>query len=161
MNIFDFYLNQKYSIMRKKNHLTAFENRNNKRVEQDEWIARGVSEGHEYSTLVAAIAQGTFGISPSEHSNIESLEKENLRDSMTRLGSLFMALGEEAARSNALKNDAQGFAENYEAAKKGGEAAGVAREYFEKLLNGGVCSESYFKQLKKGDSKDGENDDSE
>ena len=111
--------------------------------------------------MVAAIARATFGVSPSEHNNLKGLEKENLRDSMTRLGSLFMALGEEAARSNALKNDAQGFAENYEAAKKGGEAAGVARKYFEKLLNGVVSSESYFKQLKKGDPKDGENDDSE
>ena len=112
--------------------------------------------------MVAAIARATFGVSPSEHNNLKGLEKENLRDSMTRLGSLFMALGEEAARSNALKNDAQGFAENYEAAKKGGEAAGVAREYFEKILNvGEVSSEKYFKQLKKSGSKDGENDDSE
>ena len=146
--------------MKKKNRLTSFENRNNKRVEQDEWIARGVSEGQEHSTLVAAIAQGTFGISPSEHSNIKGLEKENLRDGMTRLGSLFIALAEEAARLNALKNDAQGFDENYEAAQKGGKAAGTAREYFEKILNvGEVSSEKYFKQLKKGDPKDGENDD--
>jgi DNA-damage-inducible protein D len=118
----------------------------------DEWKNRGVEEGQEYSILTAEIAKATFGLTPSEHSKIKGLEKENLRDHMTPLELIFTALSEEATRLNAVKDDAQGFHENHEAAQKGGRAAGGARESFEKLQNTKVVSpESYLKQLKKGE----------
>jgi DNA-damage-inducible protein D len=115
----------------------------------NEWKTRGVAEGQEYSILTAEIAKATFGLTPSEHSKIKGLEKENLRDHMTPLELIFTALGEEATRLNAVKDDAQGYSENHEAAQKGGHAAGGARESFEKLQNTKVVSaESYLKQLK-------------
>ena len=41
----------------------------------DEWKARGVKEGQEYSILTATIAKGTFGLTPTEHSQLKGLEK--------------------------------------------------------------------------------------
>ena len=40
----------------------------------DEWKARGVAEGKEYSILTAEIARATFGITPSEHSQLKGLD---------------------------------------------------------------------------------------
>jgi DNA-damage-inducible protein D len=58
----------------------------------DEWKNRGVVEGHEFSILTATIAKGTFGLTPSEHSQVKGLSKENLRDHMTRIELIFTAL---------------------------------------------------------------------
>jgi DNA-damage-inducible protein D len=121
----------------------------------DEWKGRGVKEGQEYAILTAEIAKATFGLTPSEHSKVKGLEKENLRDHMTPLELIFTALGEEATRLNAVKDDAQGYSENHEAAQKGGRAAGGARESFEKLQDVKVVSaESYLKQLKEKENND-------
>ena len=49
----------------------------------DEWKNRGVKEGQEYGILTATIAKGTFGLTPSEHSQLKGLERQNLRDHMT------------------------------------------------------------------------------
>jgi DNA-damage-inducible protein D len=114
----------------------------------DEWKMRGVDEQREYSILTAEIAKHTFGVSPSEHKNIKSLDKQNLRDHMTPLELIFTMLGEEMTRSIAQKEDAQGFAENHEAAQKAGSIAGRAREDAEK--RGGikiVSSENYLNQI--------------
>ena len=114
----------------------------------DEWKGRGVKEGQEYAILTAEIAKATFGLTPSEHSKVKGLEKENLRDHMTPLVLIFTDLGEEATRLNAVKDDAQGYVENHEAAQKGGRAAGGARDSFEKLQSTKVVSsESYLKKL--------------
>ena len=121
----------------------------------DEWKQRGVKEGQEYSILTAEIAKATFGLTPSEHSKLKGLERENLRDHMTPLELIFTALGEEATRLNAVKEDAQGYEDNHEASQKGGRAAGGARESFEKLQNQKVVSsDNYLKQLKNGEKED-------
>jgi DNA-damage-inducible protein D len=98
----------------------------------DEWKKRGVTEGAEYALLTAEIAKSTFGLTPSEHSNLKGLERQNLRDHMTNLELIFTMLGEESTRSVAVSEDAQGFNENYDAAKMGGDIAGNARRYYEK-----------------------------
>ena len=89
----------------------------------DEWKNRGVKEGQEYSALTAIIAKGTFGLTPSEHKDLKGLSNtnQNLRDHMTPLELIFTALGEELTREVAVKDDAQGFYENQEAATKGGD----------------------------------------
>ncbi|SEQ60876.1 BRO-N domain-containing protein [Neolewinella agarilytica] len=97
----------------------------------EEWQKRGVKKGKEYSILTAEISRGTFGVTPSDHKQHKGLERENLRDHMTNLELIFTMLGEEDTRHEAVKRDAQGFNENHEAAKEGGEAAGMAREAFE------------------------------
>ena len=70
--------------------------------------------------------------------------KGNLRDHMTPLELIFTALGEEATRQVALRDDVQGYNENLDAAHEGGEAAGEARERFEKRIGQKVVSENNF-----------------
>ncbi len=36
----------------------------------EEWKARGIKEGHEYSILTAEIAKATFGLTPTELNNL-------------------------------------------------------------------------------------------
>ena len=110
----------------------------------DEWKNRGVKEGQEYAILTATIAKGTFGLTPSEHSGIKGLEKQNLRDHMTPLELVFTALSEEITRSLSVRDDAQGFNENYDTAHKGGNEAGKARLNLEKNTGLKVISSEKF-----------------
>jgi DNA-damage-inducible protein D len=124
-----------------KNRLQSIETR---KALTDEWKQRGVNEGQEYAILTATIAKGTFGLSPSEHSNLKGLERQNLRDHMTPLELIFTALGEEITRSESVDMDAQGFNENHEAAQKGGSLAGKARLLVEKERGKKVVSSDNF-----------------
>lgn len=110
----------------------------------DEWKKRGVTEGVEYAFLTAEIAKATFGLTPSEHSNLKGLERQNLRDHMTNLELIFTMLGEESTRSVAVSEDAQGFNENHDAARKGGDIAGNARMYYEKKTGNKVVTTTNF-----------------
>jgi DNA-damage-inducible protein D len=117
----------------------------------NEWKNRGVKEGQEYGILTATIAKGTFGLTPSEHSTLKGLEKENLRDHMTPLELILAALGEEATRIIAISNDAQGFHENHESAIKGGAAGGRARRNLEEDIKQAIVSKDNFLHLKEAD----------
>lgn len=101
----------------------------------DEWKARGVAEGKEYSILTAEIARATFGITPSEHSQLKELDQvktgNNLRDHLTDLELIFTMLGEASTTEIARRSDALGFDENRTSAKQGGTIAGNARKALE------------------------------
>jgi DNA-damage-inducible protein D len=118
----------------------------------DEWKQRGVKESQEYGILTAEIAKGTFGVTPSEHSKLKGLQRQNLRDHMTPLELIFTALGEEITRSETVKEDAQGFIENRDIAIKSGQLAGEARELIEKRRGEKVLSSANFLDL--GSDKD-------
>ena len=132
-----------------KNRLQSIETR---KLLTDEWKNRGVTEGAEYSILTATIAKGTFGLTPTEHKDVKGLERQNLRDHMTPMELIFSALGEEATRQFAIKDDAQGFNENLDMAQKGGNATGNARRNFEKETGLKVVSDANFLGLKTGES---------
>jgi DNA-damage-inducible protein D len=115
----------------------------------DEWKNRGVKEGPEYSILTATIAKGTFGLSPSEHSQLKGLKNENLRDHMTPLELILTALGEEVTRTIAVDENAQGFEENHYAAVKGGEVGKKALKNVEAATKKKVISkENYLNRPK-------------
>ena len=116
----------------------------------DEWKNRGVKEGQEYSILTAEIAKATFGVTPSEHSKIKSLDRQNLRDHMTPIELIFSMLGEESTRLIAATDDAQGFNENHDAARQGGKIAGDARKKLEQKTGAKVVSKDNFLGLKEG-----------
>jgi DNA-damage-inducible protein D len=118
----------------------------------DEWKARDVKEGQEYSILTAEIAKGTFGLTPKKHKELKGLDKQNLRDHMTPLELIFTALGEEVTRRLTVENDAQGFNENKDQAQKGGKMAGDARKRIEKQGMKVISSENFL-NLKEGDNK--------
>jgi DNA-damage-inducible protein D len=120
----------------------------------DEWYKRGVKEGQEYSILTAEIAKATFGISPSEHKSLKNLKKENLRDHMTNLELIFTMLGEEMTHSIAVQENSQGFIENHDAARKGGKAAGVARDNAEKVSGVKVLSKQNFLNINQDETSE-------
>ena len=110
----------------------------------DEWKNRGIKEGQEYGILTATIAKGTFGLTPSEHSQHKGLERQNLRDHMTPFELILTALSEEATRFLTVREDAQGFNENHDAAVKGGYIGGTARQNLEKQLGETIISKENF-----------------
>ena len=120
----------------------------------DEWKQRGVKENDEFSILTATIAKGTFGLTPSQHSKVKGLQRQNLRDHMTPLELVFTALSEEATRAIAVSDDAQGYLENHDAALKGGTIAGNAREALEQKIGKPVVEATNFigKESKKLDT---------
>ena len=71
-------------------------------------------------------------MTPSEYKKFKNLERENLRDHMTDLELIFSMLGEAATTEITRNIDAQGFDENLEASRQGGEVAGNARRDLEK-----------------------------
>ena len=114
----------------------------------DEWQKRGVKEGSEYSILTATIAKGTFGLTPTEHGKVKGLERQNLRDHMTPMELILTAFSEEATRQVTIRDEAQGFTENYDAAQIGGRIGGKARENYEKDTGLKVVStENFLNQI--------------
>jgi hypothetical protein len=117
----------------------------------DEWKARGVAEGKEYSILTAEIARATFGMTPGEHSQLKGLEVvktgNNLRDHMTDLELIFTMLGEASTTEIARNKDAQGYGENFDVAREGGAVAGSARLDLETKSGKRVSSKENFKEL--------------
>lgn len=98
----------------------------------DEWHNRGVQAGKEYAFLTAEISRGTFGLTPNEHKELKTLrKKDNLRDHMSNAELVFTMLGELSTTEVARHEDAQGYDENFQAAKKGGRIAGNARRELE------------------------------
>jgi len=114
----------------------------------DEWKARGVVEGKEYSILTAEIARATFGITPSEHSQLKKLDQvktgNNLRDHMTDLELIFTMLGEASTTEIARRADTRGFVENRTSAKQGGTIAGNARKALEAKTGKPVVSRANY-----------------
>ncbi len=120
----------------------------------DEWKARGVQEGKEYSILTSEIARATFGVTPNAHSRLKGLDKvktgNNLRDHMTDLELIFTMLGEAGTTEIARRKDAVGFVDNRSAAKEGGTIAGDARKALEAKSGKPVVSgENYLPPAKR------------
>lgn len=110
-----------------------------------EWDNRGVKRQSEYQILTSEIAKATFGITPSEHKKLKELKCENLRDHMTDLELIFTMLGEASTTEITRAEDKQGFAENHNAASRGGKVAGDARKQLEQESGQPVVSpENYL-----------------
>ncbi len=106
----------------------------------DEWDKRGIKLQREYAILTAEISKASFGMTPSEYKQHKGLERENLRDHMTGIELIFSMLGEAATKEIAVNRDAQGFDENKEVAKMGGEIARNARHELEQKSGKSVIS---------------------
>jgi DNA-damage-inducible protein D len=117
----------------------------------DEWQQRGVKEGQEYAILTATIAKGTFGLNPSEHAKLKGLERQNLRDHMTPMELILTAFSEEATRQITIRDNAQGFADNHDAAHIGGRIGGKALNNYEEESGLKVVSSENFLGLKGGE----------
>ena len=114
----------------------------------EEWDQRGIEKGGEYAILTNEIAKATFGISIKQHKQVKELDpkfkNQNLRDNMTDLELIFTMLGEAATTEITQERDSQGFKENKDAAKTGGDVAGIARKKLESETGKKVVSKSNF-----------------
>ncbi|MFA6061460.1 MAG: Bro-N domain-containing protein [Gallionella sp.] len=117
-----------------------------------EWKKRGVKEQREYAILTAEISRATFGMPPAEYKTFKNLDKpaDNLRDHMNDLELIFSMLGEASTTEIARNKDAQGYAENRDAAVAGGAVAGSARRDLEKKSGKRIANKENYKQLSEG-----------
>lgn len=123
-----------------------------------EWKDRGV-RGGQYGILTAIIHHGAFSMNPSDHKQLKGVDTGEVRDHMTGLELAFTNVAEQATIANIQSEDAQGYDENYDAAQKGGRAAGVARRAFEEEHGRKVISDqSYLDQRKKLQSGEGKSE---
>jgi len=115
-----------------------------------EWKKRGVLEEREYAILTAEISKATFGMTPNEYKKFKGLKRQNLRDHMDDLELIFSMLGERVSTEITRKEDAQGYVEVEDAAKRGGRVAGNARKDTEKELGRPITSkENYLSETEK------------
>lgn len=113
----------------------------------DTWKDRGVNTS-EYASLTDEIHRGTFDLTTGEHKAYKGLSRQDgLRDNMSNMELLFLGLGEEITRQLAAKIDAQGYSENKQAAKEGGEQAGGSRRRLEDKLGIKTISSENFKGI--------------
>ncbi len=125
----------------------------------DEWKKRGVLEEKDYAILTAEISKATFGMTPGEYAKFKGLKRENLRDHMNDLELIFSMLGERVSTEITRNEDAQGYIEVENVAKRGGKIAGNARKETERELGRPIVSrENYLSEPEKNKRKQIKND---
>lgn len=97
----------------------------------DEWKKRGVQKGKEYAILTDEITRAWAGMSTGQYKRFKGLKKENLRDNMSDLELVLTMLAEASTTDIAKSEQPQGFEENQQVARRGGNVAGVARKALE------------------------------
>ena len=115
----------------------------------DEWKDRGVTEETNFAILTNEISKATFGKTVQEYKELKGLKKknQNLRDHMTDWELIFNMLGEKATTDITRTRDAQGFEENKQAARRGGQIAHNARKELEQETGKSVISKDNFLSL--------------
>lgn len=97
----------------------------------DEWRRRGVQKGKEYAILTDEITRAWSGMNTRQYKNLKGLKKEKLRDNMCDLELVLTMLTEASTTDIAKAEQPQGFDENQQVARRGGNVAGVARKVLE------------------------------
>jgi hypothetical protein len=122
------WVHQRLLAIRIRNELTA------------EWQQRGVAKGKEYAILTDEITRAWSGMSTGQYKRLKGLKKENLRDNMSDLELVLTMLAEASATDISKTEQPQGFAENQQVARRGGNVAGVARQALEAETGGPVIT---------------------
>ena len=111
----------------------------------DVWKDGGIEKPTHYAMLTNEIYKSWSGMKASEYKAYKGIRKESLRDNMTDIEVLLTDLGEIATRDIAKSLHPQGFKENMEIARKGGQVANDARKSYEKATNkSAVSNENYL-----------------
>lgn len=97
----------------------------------DEWGKRGVKKGREYAILTDEITRAWSGMNTRQYKDLKGLRKENLRDNMSDLELVLTMLAEASATDISRVEKPETFVENQQAARQGGEVAGIARRALE------------------------------
>jgi len=112
----------------------------------DEWKKHGVEENKEYEILTAEISKAAFGLTPSQYKKLKGLERQNLRDHMTDLELIFSMLGEASTTQITKVEHPNGFEENRNVSRRGGNVAGVARKKLEQETGKKVVNKENYLQ---------------
>jgi hypothetical protein len=112
----------------------------------DEWKNHGVKIEREYEILTAEISKAAFGLTPSQYKKLKGLKRENLRDHMTDLELIFSMLGEASTTQITRVEAPDGFDENKNVARRGGNVAGIARKKLEQETRRKVISRGNYLQ---------------
>ena len=86
-------------------------------------------------------------MSTRQYKNLKGLKKENLRDNMTTLELVLNMLAEATTTEISKQKSPSTFSENIAVARKGGEAAGVARKAVEERTGVPVITSKNAAQL--------------
>ena len=106
----------------------------------DEWQRGGMEESRDFALLTDIISMAWSGMSTRAYKEYKGLRKENLRDNMTNVELMLNGLAEAATTELSRRENPQGFAENADVARRGGNVAHVAREQLEQELGDTVIS---------------------
>ncbi|MBU1152488.1 Bro-N domain-containing protein [bacterium] len=112
----------------------------------DEWKKHGVEENKEYEILTAEISKAAFGLTPSQYKKLKGLKRQNLRDHMTDLELIFSMLGEASTTQITKVEHPNGFEENRNVSRRGGNVAGVARKKLEQETGKKVVNKENYLQ---------------
>jgi len=110
----------------------------------DEWKKHEVKKDKEYEILTAEISKAAFGITPSQYKKLKGLKRENLRDHMNDLELIFSMLGEASTTQITKAEHPEGFEENRNVSRRGGNVAGLARKKLEQETNSKVISRNNY-----------------
>jgi len=113
------WIHQRLLAIRIRNELT------------EEWKKRGVEKGREYAILTDEITRAWAGITTRQYKQLKGLKKENLRDNMSDLELVLTMLAEASTTDISKTAKPQGFSQNQQVARQGGEVAGIARQALE------------------------------
>ena len=113
----------------------------------EEWQKRGVEKGKEFAILTDEISRAWSGMTTRQYKRLKGLKKENLRDNMSDLELVLTMLAEASTRDISKVSKPQGFSENQEVARRGGQVAGVARNALEKETGKPVITSQNALQL--------------
>lgn len=114
----------------------------------DEWKERWLTSQSDYAILTSEISQATFGMTPTEYKEYKWLAKkwDNLRDHMTDFELIFTMLWEKVTTEISHKEKPKTMPAHKKVARRGGNAAKVARKATEKEIGKSIVSEENYKQ---------------
>ena len=113
----------------------------------DEWQDRGVQKGVEYAILTDEITRAWSGMTTRQYKKLKGLKKENLRDNMTTTELVLNMLAETSTTDISKETKPETFEENIQAARQGGEVAGIARQALEQRTGKTVITSRNAAQL--------------
>ena len=113
----------------------------------NEWRNRGVKKGLEYAILTDEISKAWSGMTTKEYKNYKGLKKENLRDNMSDLELVLTMLSEATTTEIEKQKEPKTLEEHKEAARSGGEAAGIARKAVEERTGRKVITSDNAERL--------------
>jgi hypothetical protein len=121
------------------------------------WHTHGIIKSVEYALLTDKILKTWSGKTTQEYKDFKDLQKENLRDNMSRMELLLMMLGEETTKDLVKKHNPRNLVQNQNIAERGGEVALSARREYEEQLGTKVVTPLNAKNLKQLKSSTDEN----